>query len=222
MDRVACTGKTPVVDQQIPTKSTIAKAYGSSREGPLISARVHHEDFSQGLTIVTKCLFALNPWTERQRNHTTQSLQRWVIDAAYRTRSFVAKRKSSIQEVALESVYSDLTNLLQQYFLQLSDPKAELVSSTYAADLICQTLSELLRLSFQTRGTVLSNSTQLSMCWSLNVISWRSSAPNSYIWKSYHQHLDSLVLHCVRDSDKLRSHAKDFQVPGLSRKSPLS
>ena len=197
--------------QQIPTESTIAKAVSPTVQVPLITAKVHHKDLLQSLAIVVRCLVTLVTWSKTRSQRSALSLQRWMIGTAYRARSLITWKSVSVPRTTFEFMCVDMIEVAHQCFLCLSESRAQSVSCSFAIDVVSQTIADLLMISFEAGGAPLSDETQKSICWSLNAVA-SMSCNNSLAWRSYHQHLDSLVFECAQNTERLEKHSKDFQV----------
>ena len=197
--------------QQIPTESTIVKAVGPNAQIPLISAKVHLKDFSQSLAIVVRCLGTLTAWHRSRPQHSTLVLQRWIVDAACRLRSLITWKKVPMPRITLESICVDVMEVSRQSFFSLSETRTQSVSCSRAIDVVIQTTADLLTMSFEAAGDPITDESQKSICWSLSAVA-SVSGDRSLVWKSYHQHLGSLILEGVQNTERLEKHSQDFQV----------
>ena len=197
--------------QQVPTESTIVKAVGPDAQIPIISAKVHHKDFSQSLVIVVRCLITLATWDRSRPQHGTLSLQQWMVDAVCRVRSLITWKKFPMPRTTFESICVDVMEVSRQSFFSLLESRTQAVACSRAIDVVIQITADLLMMSFEATGDPISGESQQSICWSLNAVA-SVGGERPLVWKSYHRHVGSLIFEGVQNTERLEKHSQDFQV----------
>lgn len=196
---------------QIPSESTIKGTFASTMVPPQVTARVQQESLQRCFAVFVQGISTLVSWSSSRMNHRLLPLQRWAVTATQRMMNVLGTRLSLIPIELLELINIDLANVLRQCLQCLFGPRSESTVILNAADVLCSLTADLLHSSFRPNGLILSETMQSSICWSLHAII-SIGIQNALVWRAFHQHLDSLILECIGDSNKLATHSRDFQV----------
>ena len=196
---------------QVPTESTIKGAIGPTVELPSTTSRVQLDNISQSLSIVTLSLATLVSWSNLCRKRGVQALQECIVEATRRCRAVLIAKKTAISSSSFETLVQTLLDVARQCSLKLLTARPESVPFSFAADLCCRLIVDLLDPSYTLGNMPLSDLSQESVCWGLHAIA-SIAFQNDSVSQSFHLHLTALVLRCIGDPIWLDRHSKDFQV----------
>ena len=195
----------------MPNELAARPAAGSILSILARSSRAQQGHLPQALSIIARCLSALALWTSSRSKGNLQPIKRWIVDATRRTQTVLVARIYLLPRDALEPAACDLLDSSRHYLSNVSVAQCDSLASSIAADQACRSIANLLHLCQGASSKPVSSLAQESLCWGLYAIV-SGSLSNPSIWKYYEEHLASLVLDVIGDSNVLRALTKDLQV----------